>query len=185
MQQELEKSAFSTTVLGRVTSHLFHKTRSSQLTTALFPSADSSRTMSSTYSEYQNFGSLLNLSKAIITKLETSDWLDRILVLLGLLFFLSVVIYIIKKRTWDVGISWATWLMGKGGKMAASQAATAVMQPTPTFQPTDAIESTVMSSIAESSSSIANSVSSTIISSVSSTLDTLVEEATTIVKDEL
>ncbi|KAI8388820.1 Sec20-domain-containing protein [Radiomyces spectabilis] len=89
MQQELEKSSYSTSVL-----------------------ADSSKTLSSTYREYQNFGSLLTISKRLIGQLETSDWFDRITLLLGFLFFTSVVLYIIKKRTWDVGISWISWLSG-------------------------------------------------------------------------
>lgn len=161
--------------------------------------------MKSTYSEYQNFGSLLTLSKSIITKLEASDWLDRIFLLLGLLFFVSVVIYIIKKRTWDVGISWATWLMGKGGKTAAkvvTQANTAIFEPTQTIAATiseisSVTESSVtsfVSSLTDSSissvvsnvaSSAADNTASPAISSLSSTLDTFVEEVTHIVKDEL
>ncbi|KAG2186463.1 hypothetical protein INT44_002685 [Umbelopsis vinacea] len=170
MQQELEKSSFSTTVL-----------------------ADSSRTMNTTYSEYQNFGSLLTLSKSIITKLEASDWLDRIFLLLGLLFFVGVVIYIIKKRTWDVGISWATWLMGKGGKTAAkvaTQATTAIFEPTQTVAATisevssitDSSVGTVVSSVA---SSVASSATDISVSTISATIDTFVEEVTNVVKDEL
>ncbi|KAI8378982.1 Sec20-domain-containing protein [Blakeslea trispora] len=87
MQQELEKSTLSASML-----------------------AESSKTLSSTFTEYQNFGSLVHISKRVITQLEASDWLDRMLVLFGLLLFSSVVLYIIKKRTWDVGISWFSWL---------------------------------------------------------------------------
>jgi protein transport protein SEC20 len=149
--------------------------------------------MNTTYFEYQNFGSLLTLSKSIITKLEASDWLDRIFLLLGLLFFVSVVIYIIKKRTWDVGISWATWLMGKGGKTAAkvaTQATTALFEPTQTVAATlsevssvtDSSVGTVVSSVV---SSATDSSVSPAISSLSSTIDTFVEEVTHAVKDEL
>jgi protein transport protein SEC20 len=165
--------------------------------------------MNSTYSEYQNFGSLLTLSKSIITKLEAADWLDRIFLLLGLLFFVSVVIYIIKKRTWDVGISWATWLMGKGGKTAAkvaTQANTAIFEPTQTVaatiseissvtessitslvsSATDRSISSVVSNVASNvASSAADNTASPAISSLSSTIDTFVEEVTNIVKDEL
>ncbi|CEJ03903.1 hypothetical protein RMCBS344292_17877 [Rhizopus microsporus] len=87
MQQELEKSTLSATML-----------------------AESSRTLSNTYSEYQNLGALVNISKRVITQLEASDWFDRILLSIGLFFFCFVVLYIIKKRTWDVGISWISWL---------------------------------------------------------------------------
>lgn len=143
--------------------------------------------MSTTYSEYQNFGSLLNLSKSIITKLETSDWLDRILLGLGFLFFLTVVIYIIKKRTWDVGISWATWLMGKGGSKAAkaakaAQSASQALSQTATqaaAQATSSIVDSMQTSATESSST---TTSATIMSEVSSTLSSLVEKATSIVE---
>ncbi|RCH94669.1 hypothetical protein CU098_005119 [Rhizopus stolonifer] len=87
MQQELEKSTISASML-----------------------AESSKTLSSTNMEYQNLGSLVHISKRVITQLEASDWLDRLLLLFGLLIFSSVVFYIVKKRTWDVGISWVSWL---------------------------------------------------------------------------
>lgn len=72
--------------------------------------AESSKTLSSTHTEYQNLGSLIHISKRVITQLEASDWFDRLLLLFGLLLFSLVVLYIIKKRTWDVGISWVSWL---------------------------------------------------------------------------
>lgn len=52
----------------------------------------------------------MHISKRVITQLESSDWFDRLLLLFGLLLFCGVVFYIIKKRTWDVGISWVSWL---------------------------------------------------------------------------
>lgn len=150
--------------------------------------------MSSTYSEYQNFGSLLTLSKSIITKLETSDWLDRILLGLGFLFFLTVVIYIIKKRTWDVGISWATWLMGKGGRKAAkaAQSASQALTHTATQAAAQATSSILESMQTSATVSSSTTTSATVISEVSSTLGSIVEEATSMVeqatsilKDEL
>ncbi|ORX54945.1 Sec20-domain-containing protein [Hesseltinella vesiculosa] len=87
MQQELEKSAYSISAL-----------------------ADSSKTLSATVGEYQNLGSLLGMSRRLITQLEASDWLDRIVLGLGLLMFCLVVLYIIKKRTYDVGKSWLFWM---------------------------------------------------------------------------
>ncbi|KAF7722933.1 hypothetical protein EC973_002565 [Apophysomyces ossiformis] len=93
MQQELEKSAYSATML-----------------------ADSSKTLAGTYAEYQNFGSLMTISRRLISQLENSDLLDRILLLVGVVIFCLVVLYIVKKRTWDVGISWMSWLAGGIGK---------------------------------------------------------------------
>ncbi|KAI7872748.1 Sec20-domain-containing protein [Spinellus fusiger] len=107
MQQELEKSAYSAIML-----------------------ADSSKTLTSTRTEYGNLGSLLSISKRLVTQLESADWLDRFSLLLGLLFFCGVVFYIIKKRTWDVGISWIEWLSFS----KATQAVSAVTMATSTAE---------------------------------------------------
>ncbi|KAG2194650.1 hypothetical protein INT47_002334 [Mucor saturninus] len=104
MQQELEKSTFSASMLS-----------------------ESSRTLSSTYSEYQNLSSLVQISKRVITQLEASDWFDRLLLLFGLVLFSSVVLYIIKKRTWDVGISWVSWLTQTKKSKAAQTATTTIL----------------------------------------------------------
>ncbi|ORZ23589.1 Sec20-domain-containing protein [Absidia repens] len=87
MQQELEKSSYSASTL-----------------------AESSKTLSGTLSEYDNLGSLLTISKRMITHLETSDWFDRLVLLFGVIVFSLVVLYIIKKRTYDVGKSWISWM---------------------------------------------------------------------------
>lgn len=92
--------------------------------------AESSRTLSSTYNEYQNLGSLVQISKRVITQLEASDWFDRLLLLFGLILFSSVVLYIIKKRTWDVGISWVSWLtQTKKSKRLAQATTTILVEP--------------------------------------------------------
>ncbi|KAI8647206.1 Sec20-domain-containing protein [Parasitella parasitica] len=108
MQQELGKSTFSASML-----------------------AESSRTLASTHTEYQNLGSLIHISKNVITQLEASDWFDRLLLLFGLLMFSSVVLYIIKKRTWDVGISWVAWLSQtkRSKEKLAAAITTVIAQP--------------------------------------------------------
>ncbi|KAI8091919.1 Sec20-domain-containing protein [Thamnidium elegans] len=112
MQQELEKSTFSASMLS-----------------------ESSKTLSTTYTEYQNLGSLVHISKRVITQLESSDWFDRILLLFGLLLFCGVVFYIIKKRTWDVGISWVSWLTQTKKTKKVIQVAKTIVS-TPTIIPT-------------------------------------------------
>ncbi|KAI9362399.1 Sec20-domain-containing protein [Pilaira anomala] len=110
MQQELEKSTFSASML-----------------------AESSKTLSSTFNEYQNLGSLVHISKRVITQLEASDWFDRLLLVLGLLLFCGVVFHIIKKRTWDVGISWVSWLsQTKKTKTVVHVTTTLISTPTTT-----------------------------------------------------
>lgn len=75
-------------------------------------------------------GYLVQISKRVITQLEASDWFDRLLLLFGLILFSSVVLYIIKKRTWDVGISWVSWLtQTKKKKMILQTTKTILIEP--------------------------------------------------------
>ncbi|KAI9022336.1 Sec20-domain-containing protein [Phycomyces nitens] len=117
MEQELEKSSYSAIML-----------------------ADSSKTLSATRSEYANLGSLMTISKRLISQLESADWFDRVSLLLGVLLFSGVVLYIIKKRTWDVGISWIGWL--SGSSKTIKHTTTVLSSPTAT---------SVVSSIASTS----------------------------------
>jgi hypothetical protein len=73
------------------------------------PSDESSRTLTSTSDLYTAFGTLLNTSKTLITALERSDLLDRILIASSLFLFLCVVAYILKKRIIDKGLWLAFW----------------------------------------------------------------------------
>jgi protein transport protein SEC20 len=92
---------------------------------------------------------LVHISKRVITQLETSDWFDRILLLFGLVLFCSVVLYIIKKRTWDVGISWVSWLsQTKNSKKVIMDAAAAVTTKTVLLEPSTLIIDTSFSSAA-------------------------------------
>ncbi|CAG8496559.1 12044_t:CDS:2 [Funneliformis mosseae] len=86
MQQEIERSAYSAKVLD-----------------------ESSRTLKTTFNEYRGFSSVVRSSKQLITKLEQSDWTDRLLILFGLFVFILVVVYILKKRVWNTGFGWISW----------------------------------------------------------------------------
>ncbi|KAG8896852.1 hypothetical protein FRB99_008611 [Tulasnella sp. 403] len=86
MQQELERSV---------------------LTQQMFD--DSSRTLTVTSDLYSTFTGLLNTSKTLVTALEKSDYLDRLLIISSLILFLSVVAYILKRRIVDRGIALAFW----------------------------------------------------------------------------
>ncbi len=48
-------------------------------------------------------------SKHLITALEKSDWLDRLLIIAALAFFLLVVLFILKQRIVDRGLKVAFW----------------------------------------------------------------------------
>jgi protein transport protein SEC20 len=143
--------------------------------------AESSKTLSSTYSEYQNFGSLVHISKRVITQLETSDWFDRLLLLFGLLLFTLVVLYIIKKRTWDVGISWVSWLtQTKKSKQLASSIVTNVATSVVTVKATP-IE------IPDTATLIHQSPTSTTLieTAASSIIELIIESASPALRDEL
>ncbi|RIA94825.1 Sec20-domain-containing protein [Glomus cerebriforme] len=86
MEQEIERSAYSAKILD-----------------------ESSRTLKTTFNEYRGFSSVVRSSKQLITKLEQSDWTDRLLILFGLFVFLLVVLYILKKRVWNTGFGWVSW----------------------------------------------------------------------------
>lgn len=65
--------------------------------------------MTRTSDIYTSFGTLLTTSKTLVTALEKSDWLDRLLILSSLAFFLLVVAYVLKKRIIDKGLWLAFW----------------------------------------------------------------------------
>ncbi|KAJ7892741.1 Sec20-domain-containing protein [Mycena olivaceomarginata] len=86
MQGELERSVLSSQML-----------------------ADSTATLRSTSNTHDTLTSVMDTSKQLITALEKSDWLDRVLIFSALLFFLLVVLFILKQRIFDRGIRMAFW----------------------------------------------------------------------------
>jgi protein transport protein SEC20 len=52
---------------------------------------------------------VMGTSRQLITALEKSDWLDRLLIMSGLAFFLLVVLFILKQRIVDRGLRVAFW----------------------------------------------------------------------------
>ncbi|KAI8599939.1 Sec20-domain-containing protein [Dissophora ornata] len=88
MQQEVERTAHSAKVID-----------------------ESSKTLKATVNEYQTFDEVLKRGKNLITKLNQADWTDRLLIGFGLLVFSLVVMYILKKRIADRGISLISYLI--------------------------------------------------------------------------
>ncbi|KAI0656886.1 Sec20-domain-containing protein [Cubamyces menziesii] len=86
MQGELERSVLSTQLLESSTAAL-----------------------KSTSGTHDVLSSLMSTSKHLITALEKADWLDRLLVLAGLVFFVLVVLFILKQRLVDRSIRIAFW----------------------------------------------------------------------------
>ncbi|KAJ6486623.1 hypothetical protein C8R45DRAFT_1097912 [Mycena sanguinolenta] len=69
--------------------------------------ADSTATLRSTSSAHNTLTGVMDTSKQLITALEKSDWLDRVLIFVALLFFILVVL--LKQRIFDRGIQMALW----------------------------------------------------------------------------
>ncbi|KAG6919824.1 hypothetical protein DXG01_000329 [Tephrocybe rancida] len=86
MQGELERSVLSTQMLDASTASL--------------------RATSTTHDTLTN---LMGTSKELITALEKSDWIDRILIISAFVFFLLVVLFIIKQRIIDRSFRLAFW----------------------------------------------------------------------------
>lgn len=51
----------------------------------------------------------MGTSKQLITALEKSDWLDRVLILSAFAFFVLVILFILKQRILDRGLRVALW----------------------------------------------------------------------------
>ncbi|KAJ7686654.1 Sec20-domain-containing protein [Mycena rosella] len=86
LQGELERSVFSAQTL-----------------------ADSTATLRSASSTHDTLTSVMDTSKHLITALEKSDWLDRVVIFAALLFFFLVVLFILKQRVFDRGMRVAFW----------------------------------------------------------------------------
>jgi len=86
MQAELERSVLTTQMLDTSTS-----------------------TLRSTSLQHDTLTTVMSTSKHLITALEKSDWLDRMLILSGFGFFLLVLLFIVKERLLDRGLRIAFW----------------------------------------------------------------------------
>lgn len=95
MQGELEKSVLSTQLL--------------EASTASLKSASTTHDV---------LDGLLVTSKHLITALEKSDWLDRLVILAALLFFILVVLFILKQRLVDrslrIALLWTRFIPSRG-----------------------------------------------------------------------
>ncbi|KAF9535608.1 Sec20-domain-containing protein [Crepidotus variabilis] len=86
MQSELEKSVLSTQLLD-----------------------SSTKSLESTSFQHDALSSVMTTSKHLITALEKSDWLDKLLILSAFSFFILVVLFIVKQRIVDKSIRIAFW----------------------------------------------------------------------------
>ena len=96
-----------TDALRRTVSLMQSELERSVLTTQMLDS--STTTLRSTSLQHDALNSVMSTSKQLITALEKSDWLDRILIISGFVFFLLVVLFILKQRIIDRGLRVAFW----------------------------------------------------------------------------
>lgn len=132
-----------------------------------------------TNDQYTTFSGLLNVSKAIITSLERADYIDRLLIVAALLFFVLVCAFIIKRRVLDKGlriVSFVGRLVPRGAKSKASQSAikSASSLASVAMSTATALLSTASTIAAVASSSVSASSSN----SASETMASPIPEAT-------
>lgn len=96
-----------TDALRRTVSLMQAELERSVLTSQMLDS--STATLRSTSLQHDALNSVMSTSKQLVTALEKSDWLDRILIISGFVFFLLVVLFILKQRIIDRGLKIAFW----------------------------------------------------------------------------
>jgi protein transport protein SEC20 len=103
----METNSQVTDALRRTVSLMQAELERSVLTTQMLDS--STTALRSTSLQHDVLNSVMSTSKQLITALEKSDWLDRILIISGFVFFLLVVLFILKQRIVDRGFKIAFW----------------------------------------------------------------------------
>lgn len=125
MQGELERSVLSAQMLGTFDG-AFHSCRLSSPRTE-----SSTASLKSTADTHDVLTNFLGTSKQLITALEKTDWMDRLLILAALAFFLLVVLFILKQRIVDRGLRiaffWTRFIPAMSGERAAEKVDPRVM----------------------------------------------------------
>jgi protein transport protein SEC20 len=132
----------------------------------------------------------MTTSKQLITALEKSDWLDRLLILSGLAFFLLVVLFILKQRIIDRGVRVALWwtrflptsswgtakaVVGAGRTSVSLSVTSAVVTSTSTLLPSLTVALTLSSSGIRKPPVVDDSTLSPTLDVIASTTEHLIE----------
>ncbi|KAI0326134.1 Sec20-domain-containing protein [Cubamyces sp. BRFM 1775] len=160
MQGELERSVLSTQLLESSTAAL-----------------------KSTSGTHDVLSSLMSTSKHLITALEKADWLDRMLVLAGLVFFVLVVLFILKQRLVDRSIRIAFWWTRFIPDFSGDEAALQAMEKgeASAIDTASSVVSAASTLVAGASTVVASMASSAIVgahTSVSAVVEELPESST-------
>ncbi|KAL1949231.1 hypothetical protein VTO73DRAFT_11037 [Trametes versicolor] len=137
MQGELERSVLSTQLLESSTASL-----------------------KSTSTTHDVLSSLMSTSKHLITALEKSDWLDRLVILAALTFFVLVVLFILKQRIVDRGLRIALWWTRFVPSFSGDEALLAMEKGEAALSASPSSVATAASTVLASASTVAASIAS-------------------------
>lgn len=112
MQKELEQSVLSTQLLGSCVAPPLASANAT-------PTESSTANLQSASQSHDMLNLLIGTSKQLVTALEQTDWLDRVLIISALVFFGLVVLFVLKQRILDRGLRivfwWTRFVPGIGG----------------------------------------------------------------------
>ncbi|KAJ7728421.1 Sec20-domain-containing protein [Mycena maculata] len=139
--------------------------------------ADSTATLRTTSSTHDTLTSVMDTSKHLITALNKADRLDRVLIFAALLFFILVVLFILKQRLFDRAMRAAFWWTRFIPDFGGDAQSLNMDKSSATALSTTLITSSAAyaASVLTSSSNILDSPSGTIESTPEISLDTTVE----------
>jgi len=113
----------------------------------------------------------MGTSKQLITALEKSDWLDRVLILSAVAFFIIVVLFILKERFVDrtlrIAFWWTRFLPSFGSALSKSeeQAMSAMEEGSMTLSSLTVTASSLVSAVTATASAVLTSAASELNSS--------------------
>lgn len=159
----------------------------------LYTSIDqSTASLKSTSTTYDVLDSVMVTSKHLITALEKSDWLDRMLIFAALAFFILVVLFILKQRILDRGLRiaffWTRFLPSSSSTKAARATVSVVKDAlgdameqgsaSPVMASVTVVTSSVLSAATIAAMSASASLSSSLASSSSEAAPSAVDPVT-------
>ncbi|KAG2008255.1 hypothetical protein CC2G_013707 [Coprinopsis cinerea AmutBmut pab1-1] len=117
-----------TAAMQRTLTSLQAELERSVLTNQLLQSSTAS--LQATSNQHDSLNTAILTTRTIVTALEKSDWLDRVLILSAFGFFLLVVLFIVKQRVVDRGVGmvlwWFKWIPGIGYSTSSVKAGSGV-----------------------------------------------------------
>lgn len=145
-----------------------------------FKTEQSSATLRATSTQHDVLSSVTHTSRQLIRILEKADWVDRMLISAGLIFFLLVVAFILKQRIFNKGIRLAFWWT----RFLPSSSRHSTGSPAPTFSGDtqsasvdNVIMSTIVSAMGGGVTSVLSAASSVILESTTSLASEVASES--------